>query len=230
MSLLSQFTVRRLAVAILLTAVLGGCGNDGGGEEISATTASVDDILSGAATLDTADSAAPFTALPTGVTPVTVSSPAVINFTIKTTDGRPVTGLSSDEIRIAFAKLIPGSPADPLLPGSGESGVWTSYVYRLKTSTAFPAGVWQATTETPASLVYNAEHGYYSYTFSTDVTTATLPDTSTLIWDPAATHRVAIQLQIKTPTEPRRRSSTPISISASMQTANRCRSMPTKRT
>ena len=192
MSLLSQFTGWRLTAAILLTATLGGCGSNNG-----ENAASVDSILSGAATLDTTDAAAPFTTLPAGVTPVTVSSPAVINFTIKTTDGRPVTGLSSDEIRFAFAKLIPGSPADPLVPGSGESGVWTSYIYRLKTSTAFPAGVWQATTETPASLAYNAEHGYYSYTFSTDITTATLPDTNTLIWDPAAIHRVAIQLQIK---------------------------------
>jgi len=151
---------------------------------------SINEIISGAAKLATDDPSAPFAELPTGVIPVTVNSPPVINFVIKAIDGRVVTGLSTDEISMAFAKLVPGTTANQSVPGSGESAEWVSYIYEQKD------GVWQATTDTPNSLVYNSAGGYYTYTFTTDVTTATLPDTDTLIWDPTATQRVAIQLQI----------------------------------
>ncbi|MEJ2592099.1 MAG: OmcA/MtrC family decaheme c-type cytochrome [Candidatus Thiodiazotropha sp.] len=194
---------------LVLTMILAGCGGGsdggnvvggggGGGGGSAATTVSLNDILAGNATLASGDSSAPFTSnLPAGVVAVTVNSPPVVNFSITSADGKPVTGLSTSEVRIALAKLVPGTPGNFGVPGSGNPDQWVSYIYRQVTGTAVPAGAWQATTETPASLVYNENGGYYTYTFSTDITTATIPGTSTLIWDPTATHRIAIQLQIR---------------------------------
>ena len=208
MSFSYRFKGDRLAVVVFFVAVLSGCGGgDSGGDVVgggggsgsgsSSTSVSKDDIIAGNATLATADPSAPFSGLPAGIVAVSVNSPPVINFKVLTTDGKPVTGLTTGEISVALAKLVPGTPGNFALPGSGEPDEWVSYIYRLKTGTAFPSGAWQATTETPASLVYNEAGGYYTYTFSTDITTATIPDTSTLIWDPDATHRVAIQLRIR---------------------------------
>ena len=52
---------------------------------------------------------------------------------------------------------------------------------------------WQATTDpnTAASLVYNAD-GYYTYTFTTDITDPT--KTNGVVYEPGKTHRIAIQL------------------------------------
>ncbi len=203
----SRLPCIRLSMILWIVLSLAGCGggsdggdvvgSDGGGGGSAASGVSVIDIISGDARLATDDPGAPFTSLPAGVVAVSVNSPPVVNFKITTTAGVPVTDLTTSEVRIALAKLVPGTPGNFGVPGSGESDQWVSYIYRLRTGSAFPDGVWQATTETPASLVYNADGGYYTYTFSTDITTATLPDTGTLIWDPTATHRIAIQLQIR---------------------------------
>ncbi|MET0068078.1 MAG: OmcA/MtrC family decaheme c-type cytochrome [Candidatus Thiodiazotropha sp.] len=193
---------------LILATTLTGCGGgddggqvigDGGSAGDGSTTSSVTlrDIITGDATLALEQASDPFTDLPSGVNPVTVSSPPVVNFRIVTTDGQPVSDLSTSEVRIALAKLVPGTPGNYGLEGSGEADQWVSYIYRQRTGTATPEGAWQATTETPASLVYHSDEGYYTYTFSTDITTATLPGTDTLIWDPSATHRIAIQLQIR---------------------------------
>jgi OmcA/MtrC family decaheme c-type cytochrome len=207
MSFSYRFKGDCLAVVVFFVTILSGCGGGdsggnvvgggGGGSGSSSSTISKDDIIAGNATLATADPSAPFTGLPADVIAVSVNSPPVVNFKVLTTDGKPVTDLTTSEVSVALAKLVPGTPGNFALPGSGEPDQWVSYIYRLRTGTAFPAGAWQATTETPASLVYNEAGGYYTYTFSTDITTATIPDTSTLIWDPSATHRVAVQLRIR---------------------------------
>lgn len=208
MSLSFRFMGIRLSIVLLLATILTSCGGGsdggnvvggggGGGSGSTAATVSLDDILAGHATLASGDSSDPFTNLPTGVVAVTVNSPPVINFVIKSSDGKSVTGLTTSEISVAIAKLVPGTLGNFGVPGTGNPDQWVNYIYRQRTGTAYPDGVWQATTETPASLVYNEAGGYYTYTFSTDITTATIPDTSTLIWDPSATHRVAVQLRIR---------------------------------
>ena len=54
----------------------------------------------------------------------------------------------------------------------------------------------QATTDpgSAGQLVYNAD-GYYTYTFSTDITDPT--KTNGVVYEPGRTHRVAIQLAYK---------------------------------
>lgn len=188
-------TAARIFAATACSLMLYACGGGGGSEsQPPAPTVSLDEIRSGSAQLATANPSAPFTGLPLGVPAVSVSSPPVVNFVIKTTDGRIVTGLTTNEVRAAIAKLI---PEDSGGNGTGDTDRWVNYVYRLRTGTAFPDGAWQATTETAASLTYNAEGGYYSLQFTTDITTAVEPNTGELIWDPAATHRIALQVQIR---------------------------------
>ena len=96
----------------------------------------------------------------------------------------------------AIAKLVPGT--------NGEIDQWVSYVNRTETATpgVGPGGTpvlasaRQATTDPkPASqanqLVFNAE-GYYTYTFSTNITDPA--QTLGATFEPNRTHRIAIQL------------------------------------
>lgn len=202
----------RAALAVALLIGLFGCkGGGGGGNVIGSTTTpppaeaatptggtvSLATIQSGSASLATTDPVAPFNNLPAGVGAVTVQSPMVVNFVVTDTEGRVVTGLTADNVRFAFAKLIPGSAGVFGVQGSGESDQWVSYIYRTKSGTAIADGV-QATYESGSAgtLTYN-DAGYYSYTFATDVKNATRPDSEDVIWDPGATHRIAIQFEIR---------------------------------
>ena len=100
----------------------------------------------------------------------------------------------------AIAKLVPGT--------NGEIDQWQNYVVRTETTTGANnvgsgaggtpvlASAKQATTDPkPASqanqLVYHAE-GYYTYTFSTDITDPAKTDG--VVFEPNRTHRIAIQL------------------------------------
>jgi OmcA/MtrC family decaheme c-type cytochrome len=156
-------------------------------------------IQSGARKLDTGDPSAPFTSnLPSNVDAVTVNSPAVLHFAITDQGGNVITGLQGSDLRFAVAKLVPGSRGQVGVAGSGNPDQWVSYIYRTKSGTAVTDGV-QATFENGAdgNLAYDAENKYYSYTFATDLETATRPDSDDLIWDDTATHRIAIQLDIE---------------------------------
>ena len=154
MSSISRFMGVRLSGVLFLTAILAGCGGGsdggnvvgggGGSGGTTAATVSLNDILAGNATLAGGDSSAPFTSnLPAGVVAVSVNSPPVVNFAITSADGKPVTGLTTSEVRIALAKLVPGTPGNFGVPGSGNPDQWVSYIYRQVTGTAVPAGAWR---------------------------------------------------------------------------------------
>jgi OmcA/MtrC family decaheme c-type cytochrome len=110
------------------------------------------------------------------------------------------TGLTNANTRFAIAKLVPGA--------NGEIDQWQSYVFRTEATTGSnnvgsgPGGgpvlasAKQATTDpnTAASLVYNSD-GYYTYTFTTDITDPTKTDGVT--FEPNRTHRIAIQLSYR---------------------------------
>jgi OmcA/MtrC family decaheme c-type cytochrome len=195
-------------------AALHGCGggNDGGslgggpapvtpppsGQIGAALTAAASNPANDTAT----NSSSAFTVLQSnGVPAVTVAGAPVVNFTVFS-DGQVKQGLTIDSVSFAIAKLVPGT--------NGNIDQWQNYVYRTETTagtedppnnrgpggTAALPSAKQATTDPkPKSLanqfVYNAE-GYYTYTFSTDITDPT--KTNGIAFEPNRTHRIAIQL------------------------------------
>ena len=115
-------------------------------------------------------------------------------------DGQVKQGLTLSNVSLIIAKLVPGS--------NGNIDVWQSYSYRTEATmgsnavgsgpggTPVLATAIQATTDPkPAAqanqLVYNAD-GYYTYTFSTNITDPT--KTNGVVFEPGMTHRVVIQL------------------------------------
>jgi OmcA/MtrC family decaheme c-type cytochrome len=183
----------------MAAAALVGCGGDDSAPvpPVVPPGASTAQIISAAAADPANDSAtnsaAPFTVMQSTTVPaVQVNSPPVVNFTVFS-DGKVVQGLTNANARFAIAKLTPAANGDP--------DRWDSYVF-VKETTTPPYGpngtpvlpsAWQATTDpnTPAQLVYNPD-GYYTYTFSTDITDPA--KTNGVVYEPGKTHRIAIQL------------------------------------
>ena len=190
-------TGRWVLPALLIFNLLA-CGGDGNPDNAFLEIVPVSLLQSGQALIDTADPSAPFTSnLPDGVNAVTVSSPAVVSFSLKDSEGRVISGLQAENLRFSLARLQPGSDGQFGVAGSGESDQWISYIYRTKSGTAITDGV-QATYESGSSgiLEFDEQGKYYRYTFATDIHTATRPDSSDLIWDESSTHRLAIQLEL----------------------------------
>ncbi len=110
------------------------------------------------------------------ITGVTIQSPPVVDFTLKTVDGVPIVGLvpfwesNPRFIRFTVTKLLPSE--------NGEPKTWVNYVQ--------PNGT--PTYDTGATLVDN-EDGSYTFTFETDVTAVDGID-----YEPSLTHRVAGQI------------------------------------
>ncbi len=196
-----KFMFARAALAVLLVGTIAGCG--GGGGDAPATpspSASLADKIKAAAAVagnDTStNSTSAFKVLQdAGVPAVTVASPPKVNFTVFS-DGAVKTDLAVSNVRFAIAKLIPGT--------NGNIDQWVSYINRTETATAgvgpngapVLASAKQATTENPGAaqasqLVFNSD-GYYTYTFSLDITDPT--KTGGVTFEPNRTHRIAIQL------------------------------------
>ncbi|MDO8772101.1 MAG: OmcA/MtrC family decaheme c-type cytochrome, partial [Burkholderiaceae bacterium] len=200
----------RWGMACSVVVAMAGCGGGGGdgGNVQPPSSAAVNSAIATASALaanDTAiNSAAPFTAVQAaGVPVVTVNSPPKVNFTVFS-DGAVKTGLVITNVSFAIAKLVPGA--------NGNPDQWVSYIYRKETAAAgvgpgtpgvpVLASAMQATTDgkqtdaalLAAQLVYNAD-GYYTYTFKTDI--KDIAQTNGVVFEPALTHRVAIQLSYK---------------------------------
>ena len=201
-----------VAAAVVLVALSGcGGGNDGGGlaapappPALPSTGTAPSQAIASAATNPANDtsinSSSAFKVLQdSGVAAVTVAGVPVVNFTVFS-DGAVKQGLTLSNVSLAIAKLVPGT--------NGEIDQWQSYVVRTETTTGSnavgsgPGGtpvlasaVQASTDPKPTSqanqLVYNA-NGYYTYTFSTDITDPT--KTNGVVFEPNRTHRVAIQL------------------------------------
>ncbi len=188
-----------VGMAVVL-ATLAGCGSDNGGDTTPPPSGAVAERIAAAARVpenDTAtNSSSAFKVLQdAGVPAVVVASAPKVNFTVFS-DGAVKQGLTLSNMSFAIVKLVPGS--------NGDIDQWVSYVFRTETATpgVGPGGnpvlesARQATTDPkPAGqanqLVYNSD-GYYTYTFSTDITD---PDkTGGVTFEPNRTHRIAIQL------------------------------------
>lgn len=194
----------RLAAASLLALTVAACGGGGGSDDGSGPAPapeSVKGIIAAAASDKANDtSTKPAASLEVvqkaGVPAVVVGQPTKVNFTVFS-GGRVLNTLTLANVSFVIAKLVPGV--------NGEIDQWVNYVSRIETppAGAGPGGVpvmakaKQATTDPkPAAmaatqLVYN-DDGYYTYTFSTDITDPA--KTSGVVFEPNRTHRVAIQL------------------------------------
>jgi OmcA/MtrC family decaheme c-type cytochrome len=192
----------RYGLAALAALALVSCGGGGGGgiADNPGTPQTVQQALASAAAQPANDSAtnssAPFTVLQgAGVPAVAINSAPKVNFTVFS-DGAVKQGLTLTNMSLLIAKLIPGT--------NGNPDRWENYIYRIETAAAGvgPGGqpalatAQQATTDAkPATavgqLVFNPD-GYYTYTFSTDITNPA--NTRGVVYEPNRTHRVAIQL------------------------------------
>lgn len=225
MNILSAIPRAGWGLAAMLALGLAGCGGGGGGGG-AVTPAALAPGVAGAAvnaaaaipTNDTsANSSAGFSVLQNAGLPVaTLASPLKINFTVFS-DGGVKTGLTTSNVSVVIAKLVPGSAGNP--------DQWVNYIYRTESTAAAPnnggnvagapalASALQATSDPkdkqdpayPAdptkklgTLVYNAAEGYYTYTFSTDIRNpafnANSVKTNGVVFEPSRTHRVALQL------------------------------------
>ncbi len=205
-----KHSLAQWSTALLVSAALVGCGGGNGNGTTPAApvvpVVAANSAIAAASALaanDTAsNAAAPFTVLQSaGIAAVSISSPAKVNFAVFS-DGAIKSGLAITNVSFAIAKLVPGT--------NGNPDQWVNYIYRKETATAGvgPGGkpalasAMQATTDAkqtdPAllasQLVYNPD-GYYTYTFKTDIKDPT--QTNGVVFEPARTHRVAIQLSYK---------------------------------
>ena len=203
-----KILILRSSLTGLLILALAGCGGGGGGTAPApaAAPATVQSAIATAGALPANDTStntsASFAVLQSaGVPAVTVHSAPKVNFTVFS-DGAVLQGLAIANVRFAIAKLIPGTGGDP--------DRWTNYIYNKETATAGvgPGGTpalasaMQATTDgkqtdptlLAAQLIYNPD-GYYTYTFKTDITDPA--KTNGVVFEPARTHRIAIQLSYK---------------------------------
>ncbi|MDH5208028.1 MAG: OmcA/MtrC family decaheme c-type cytochrome [Burkholderiaceae bacterium] len=193
-----------LGAAALVLAALSGCGggSDGGGAPPpNADLAPAIAAAAGDPANDTStNSSSAFKVLQDNNLPaVTVAGRPVVNFTVFS-GGTVKQGLTLSDVRFVLAKLVPGT--------NGNIDEWQNYTYTVETTTGSnnvgsgPGGTpvlpsaFQATTDPkPAGqanqLVYNSA-GYYTYTFSTDITDPA--NTNGVVFEPGRTHRIAIQL------------------------------------
>lgn len=224
MNIAQRFSKTRWGLAALLAIGVAGCSGGGGDGDSTAppATGAVATPAVVAAAVNTAvaipandtatNSSAPFAVIQQAGLPVaTVNSPPKINFTVFS-DGAVKTGLTTANVSVAIAKLVPGT--------NGAPDEWVNYIYRTESTASAPnnvgngtsgapalASALQATTDAkptganaiPNQLAYNAEGKYYTYTFSTDIRDPAFVGptglrTNGVVFEPNRTHRIALQL------------------------------------
>ncbi len=174
----SWWTWGGLVATGALTLVLSGCG---GGGSAPAAGGGV-----GSGTM---------TELRIQVTDVAIASAPVVRFTVSDQTGAPVKSMAAEDLRFNIAKLIPNV--------NGSVPAWQNYINRAN------AGAVQGSQERvragyPFGTFVNHGDGSYTYTFATDITSATAnpcpaPCTDAngkpldVSFAPALTHRVTIQ-------------------------------------
>ena len=184
---------------LCLFLVLGGCGGGGGGAEapvVDSGPAPSNANVPGPTALAPPEQpnyyAESLSAIAV-ITNVTIASAPVVDFTLVDEDGIALTGLTSGNVRLHIAKLIPAS--------NGDSSYWQSYINRSKTPNVNPenAPAIQATSERGGSLVDHGD-GTYTYTFVNDIANITAP--MAVAYEPDLTHRVGMQFSGGPPLNP----------------------------
>jgi OmcA/MtrC family decaheme c-type cytochrome len=132
------------------------------------------------------------TALNITITSVSIGSPPVVKFSVTNQDGVAVAGFADTDLRFNIAKLIPGSPTK-----------WQSYLNRVSGGGVLGTQERVGTGYAWGTLVDHL-NGTFTYTFATDITSATAnpcpaPCTDAegnaldISYQPSLTHRVGIQ-------------------------------------
>lgn len=115
------------------------------------------------------------------ITAVSIASPPVVEFTVTTANGTPITGIGAlreDDnrfVRFTLTKLVPGTNGDPTER--------VSYTRDTTNDGSTPPDY-----DTGSSLVDHGD-GHYTFTFNTDVANVT-----GVTFEPALSHRVAGQI------------------------------------
>jgi len=150
---------------------------------------------------------------------VTISSPPVVNFTVKDAAGSPIVGLGNTSqsatatlpgytnLAFGMAKLVPGDTSDT----NNVPSKWVSYMVTTVPSTTTAAAPSRPSTDNTGTLLDNGD-GTYVYTFYRDVKqiqaqvaamTVSPPNDTTdlgdLTYDPTLVHRLTIQLSGSAP-------------------------------
>jgi len=177
---------RLIAASLVIFAVAGCGGGGGGGTAATGVGAAAGGFTSGPTAL------AASTGLTVSITGATINSPPVVNFTVTNQNGAAMGGLTSADLRFNIAKLVPAS--------NGGPSVWQNYINRAN------GGAVQGSQERSAAgyafgTLNDHSDGSYTYTFATDIKSATCPAPCTdadgnaldISYQPGLTHRVTIQ-------------------------------------
>ncbi len=172
-----------LAAAALVGSALAGCSGDDGTEGSAGPSGVVIAPVAGS------------TALTISITGAAVSSPPVVSFRVTNQNGESVTGLSDADLRFNIAKLVPGTYGNPYN--------WQNYINRVSGGAVQGSQERLQTGYRWGTLTPHGD-GSYTYTFATDITSASgnpcpAPCTDAagnaldLSYQPGLTHRVSIQ-------------------------------------
>ncbi len=206
-----KHSLAQWGTAGLMLLAIAGCGGGGSTPAPVTPPLSVKDTIAAAAVVPANDTATNPTAAfsivqGAGVPAVTINGKPKVNFSIFS-DGQVKTGITFASVRVAIAKLVPGT--------NGTPDTWVNYLYSTRNAAKAAAGVTYSdavkatldnpafpstivattdtrmTTATASRFSYNPD-GYYSYDFDKDITLTT--NTNGVVFEPGKTHRVAVQL------------------------------------
>ena len=102
------------------------------------------------------------------VSSVTISSPPVVRFSVKDSNGRPIIGLGQmnaagtqlNNLKFSLAKLIPAT--------NGSPSRWVNYIVTTVPTATAPLAATRPTRDVEGTLVDNGD-GTYQYTFARDI-------------------------------------------------------------
>ena len=149
------------------------------------------DVTLGDGTALTAEQIEQIGGLVATIDSATIASPPVVEFTVTTVHGGAVLGIAPSVMSFMVAKLVPAT--------GGFPSRWQSYVNRTQTAAAtgpkvLPSAT-QATTENGATgTLVELGDGKYRYTYKVDPAAVTTP--IAVAFDPAATHRVGLEIRM----------------------------------
>jgi len=127
----------------------------------------------------------------------TISSPPVIEFTVKTVHGGPAEGIDADSLLFTVAKLVPKTDGIPAR--------WQSYINRVQNSSSsgpqvLPSAVQANSERGGAGELADLGDGKYRYTYGVDLENVMTP--IAVAYEPMLTHRLGFEIRLSGDAEP----------------------------